>query len=394
MTQDHPKLEQAIRLLADLVAYPSVSCDGNRAITEHIARLLDAADARYWTQSDATGTKLNLFASIGPEVPGGVILSGHTDVVPVLDQPWSSDPFTLRIEDGRLYGRGSCDMKGFVAACLAMAPDFAHRSLCVPLHFAFTYDEEIGCFGAQALTAELAARGFQPAAAIIGEPTMMQLVDGHKGCFEYTTWITGREGHGSAPDLGVNAVEYAVKVTSKLLELREALKTMAAPDCPFDPPHSTINPGVLTGGQAHNIIPGRARIDWEMRPVQASDADFVKEQLADYIAQDLLPQMQRIDPEAGITTEVIAEVAGLERRTRNTARDLVMELTGANGTGLVPFGTEAGLFQGIGIPSVICGPGDIAQAHKPDEFLARDQLNQCLIFLDRLGARLEARGLD
>ncbi len=388
--QDHPKLDDATRLLADLVAFPSVSADGNRAITAHLADLLDAAGARFWTQADASGEKLNLFATIGPDVPGGVILSGHTDVVPVTDQTWSSDPFSLRAQDGKLYGRGSCDMKGFVAACTAMAPAFARRALRVPVHFAFTYDEEIGCFGAQALSAELAARGLRPAAAIIGEPTMMQLVDGHKGCFEYTTWITGREGHGSAPDLGVNAVEYAVRFTAKLLELRAALKTMAPADCPFDPPHSTINPGVLTGGQAHNIIPGRARIDWEMRPIQTSDADFVKAELARHVAEDLLPQMRRIDPEAGITTETIAEVVGLERRAQNPARDLVAELTGANGAALVPFGTEAGLFQTIGIPSVICGPGDIAQAHKPDEFLARDQLNQCLVFLDRLGARLEA----
>ncbi|MFN7002754.1 MAG: acetylornithine deacetylase [Roseinatronobacter sp.] len=386
--QDSDTLRRTCDLLADLVAFPSISSDGNRAITEYLAQRLAEACARVWTEPDATGTKLNLFATIGPDRPGGVILSGHTDVVPVADQPWTTDPFTLTERDGHLYGRGTCDMKGFVAACVAMAPTFAQADLYVPVHFAFTYDEEIGCFGAQALTASLSARGQRPAAAIIGEPTMMQLIDGHKGCYEYTTWITGREGHGSAPDLGVNAVEYGARFVLKLVELRDRLKGMAPPDCPFDPPHTTINPGVLTGGQVHNVIPGKARIDWEMRPVQASDADFVKAELAQLI-DSLLPAMQAVDSAATIRTEIVAEVAGLERQRTNPARDLVAELTGANAAGLVPFGTEAGLFQAIGIPSVICGPGSIAQAHKPDEYLTLDQLTQCLTFLDRLARRLE-----
>lgn len=382
------RLAQTLRLLGELVAFPSVSADGNREITEYLAQCLQDAGARIWTEPDATGAKLNLFATIGPDTSGGVILSGHTDVVPVADQPWSTDPFTLTERDGRLYGRGTCDMKGFVAACVAMAPQFARADLKVPVHFAFTYDEEIGCFGAQALTASLVQRGLRPAAAIIGEPTMMQLVDGHKGCFEYTTWITGREGHGSAPDLGVNAVEYGARFILKLVELRAQLKDMAPPDCPFDPPHTTINPGTLIGGQAHNVIPGKARIDWEMRPVQASDAEFVKTELA-HLVETLLPRMHAVDPAADIRTDIVAEVVGLERVAHNPARDLVVELTGANTVGLVPFGTEAGLFQAIGIPAVICGPGAIAQAHKPDEYLALDQLAQCLTFLDRLMHRLE-----
>ncbi len=384
---DH--LIEAKHLLSELVAFPSISADGNVAITDFLAAALQASGARIWTEPDATGQKLNLFATIGPDAPAGVILSGHTDVVPVADQPWSTDPFTLTERDGRLYGRGSCDMKGFIAACVTMAPAFARRALKVPVHFAFTYDEEIGCFGAQALTASLVARGLRPAAAIIGEPTMMQLIDGHKGCYEYTTWITGREGHGSSPDLGVNAVEYAARFALKLIELRERLKTMAPDDCPFDPPHTTINPGLLSGGSAHNIIPGKARIDWEMRPVQASDADFVKDEIARFVNDTLLPAMQGVDPGCTIQTETVAEVAGLVPMPDNPARDLVTELTGANGAGLVPFGTEAGLFQAIGIPSVIYGPGAIAQAHKPDEYLAVEQLAQCLRFLDRLGARLE-----
>jgi len=291
--------------------------------------------------------------------------------------------------DGKLYGRGTCDMKGFVAACVTMAPEFARRKLAVPVHFAFTYDEEIGCFGAQALTASLQERGIRPAAAIIGEPSLMQVIDGHKGCFEYTTWFTGLEGHGSAPDLGVNAIEYAARFMIKLVELRTELKARAPANCPFAPPHTTINMGLLTGGMAHNVIPGKARLEWEMRPVQQSDADFVKAALEQLVQDELLPEMRATHAQADIHTNVVAEVVGLLPEHVNPSRDLVMALTGANSAGLVPFGTEAGLFQTIGIPSVICGPGSIAQAHKPDEYLELDQLALCLQMLDRLAQRLE-----
>ncbi len=383
------RLERCKQLLGELVAFPSVSADGNRAITEHLAELLEQAGARLWLEPDATGEKLNLFATIGPDGPGGVVLSGHTDVVPVADQPWSTKPFQMVEQAGRLYGRGTCDMKGFIAACVTMAPEYARRSLAVPIHFAFTYDEEIGCFGAQALTESLQQRGLQPAAAIIGEPSMMQVIDGHKGCFEYTTRITGLEGHGSNPDLGVNAVEYAARFALALVALREKLKLRAPAECPFDPPFTTINPGMLSGGLVHNVIPGTARLDWEMRPVQPEDAAFVKAELDRLITEEWLPAMRAVHPDADIRTETVAEVLGLTRESDNAARALAMELTGANGAGLVPFGTEAGLFQAIGIPAVICGPGAIAQAHKPDEYLTLDQLSACLHFLDRLGKRLE-----
>lgn len=383
------RLERCKALLAELIAFPTISADGNRAISEYLADCLQTSGARFWTEADATGEKLNLFATIGPECDGGVILSGHTDVVPVADQPWSTAPFTMTERDGKLYGRGTCDMKGFVAACVTMAPEFARRKLAVPVHFAFTYDEEIGCFGAQALTASLQERGIRPAAAIIGEPSLMQVIDGHKGCFEYTTWFTGLEGHGSAPDLGVNAIEYAARFLMKLVELRAELKLRAPVNCPFDPPHTTINMGLLTGGMAHNVIPGKARLEWEMRPVQQSDADFVKAALEQLVQDDLLPEMRAVHPQADIRTDVVAEVVGLLPERVNPSRDLLMALTGANGAGLVPFGTEAGLFQTIGIPSVICGPGSIAQAHKPDEYLEQDQLALCLQMLDRLGQCLE-----
>jgi acetylornithine deacetylase len=216
---------------------------------------------------------------------------------------------------------------------------------------------------------------------------MMRPVDGHKGCFEYTTRITGLEGHGSAPDLGVSAIEFATRIAQRLYDLRDALKTCAPENGPFDPPHSTLNIGLLSGGAAHNIIPGSARIEWEMRPVRASDADRVKTELASFCAA-LVAEMRRVHPGADITTETIAEVVGLDPVADSPASRLVMDLTGANRPSLVSFGTEAGLFQQIGIPSVICGPGDIAQAHKPDEFLSVEQLSACLGMLHRLADRL------
>jgi len=374
--------------LARLIAYPTVSSDSNLALIEHAAARLEGHGARVEVQHDPTGSKANLFATFGPEGDGGIVLSGHTDVVPVADQPWTFDPFALSERDGRLYGRGTCDMKGFIAACMAMAPRFAEAARARPLHMAFTYDEEVGCLGGQALITRLAERGLRPSLAIIGEPTGMQVIDGHKGCCEYSTRFIGSEGHGSAPDLGVNAVEYAARFVTRLIGLADELRRRAPDTNRFDPPWSTINTGVLNGGVATNVIPGLAQLDWEMRPVQPEDTDFVKADLAAYVDEVLLPAMRAVDPRASIETETIAEVVGLEPMPDNAARDLCLALTGANESGLVPFGTEAGLFQGLGIPAVVCGPGHIAQAHKPDEYLEIDQLQACLTMLDGLTGTL------
>lgn len=381
-------LDRTIAILAQMIAFPTISADGNRDLTDFLAETLRAAGARVLVFQDITGLQANLFATLGPEGPGGIVLSGHTDVVPVTDQTWTADPFTMVERDGRLYGRGTCDMKGFVAACVAMAPLWAKRDLQAPIHFAFTHDEETGCFGAQTLTAWMAAQGMHLAAALIGEPTEMQIVDGHKGCNEYTTIVTGLEGHGSAPERGVNALEYAARIALLLADLRTTLRQRAPKDCPFDPPYTTINIGALHAGSVANIIPGRAVLDWEMRPVQGSDTAFVRNALDQFVT-GLLPDMRALAPDASITTQIVAEIAGLVPMTDNPARDLVMALTGANSAGLVPFGTEAGLYQRIGVPSVICGPGSIAQAHKPDEYLEISQLARCLDMLAALGARLE-----
>lgn len=382
-------LDRTKDLLRHLIAFPTVSADSNLQMIDFAADLLDRCGAQVEVITAPCGTKANLFATMGPaQVNGGILLSGHSDVVPVTDQDWNSDPFTLIEKDARLYGRGTCDMKGFIAAVLAMAPSYAERVRNRPLHFSFTYDEETGCLGAQHLGRILQESGLTPGVAIIGEPTMMRIIEGHKGCYEYSTHFQGLEGHGSAPDLGVNAVETAVRYVNVLLDLKDKLRGWAPEDSPFDPPWTTINVGALHGGSVHNVIAPKAQVDWEMRPVQTADADFVKEALRSYCDDVLLPRMRRVYPEASIELEVIGEVAGLIPTRENEARQIVSELTGANSADVVAFGTEAGIFQALGTDVVVCGPGSIEQAHKADEFVSLDQMAQCIGMLDRLGDRL------
>lgn len=382
-------LDETVALLDELIAFPTVSSEPNLAMLALLAERLEAAGARVDLLPDPGGRKANLFATLGPrDVNGGILLSGHSDVVPVEGQDWRSDPFAMIEREGRLYGRGTCDMKGFIAACVAMAPVLAGAVRDRPLHFAFTHDEEVGCLGAQALVAALRARELQPAIAIIGEPTSMEIIEGHKGMHEYTTHFHGLAGHGSRPERGVNAVEYAVRYVARLLELKAALPARAPESSRFEPRWTTINTGALRGGVAHNVIAESARVEWEMRPVQASDAEFVKAELRALVEGELLPEMRAIDPRAAIVTEVIGEVVGLHPVDGNAARALVAALTGRNDAGLVSFGTEAGLFQGLGMDCVVCGPGDIAQAHKPDEYVSLAQLGECLNMLERLSGRL------
>ncbi len=382
------RLAETRAQLADLVAFPSLTFAPNLDIAGHVADRLARSGARVELVHSDDGTRANVFATLGPEGDGGIVLSGHLDVVPVEDQDWTSDPFTLREDAGRLYGRGTCDMKGFVAAALALAPAFAAADLKRPLHFAFTYDEEIGCLGAQGLVKHLQARGLRPSLAIVGEPTGMKIVEGHKGCFEYTTRFRGLEGHGSDPDRGVNAVEYAVRYAARLLEMRDELVRRAPAASRFEPPWTTLSLGRMSGGVARNVIAGSAEIEWELRPVNAADADYVRTEMARTVREALLPAMRRVWPEAEIDTEVIAEIQGLDPMPGNEAAALVTELTGANATGLVPFGTEAGLFQSMGMSVVVCGPGHIAQAHKADEYVSLDQLGACLAMLEGLKNRL------
>ena len=381
-------LARTREILAQLVAFPTVSSDGNLELIAYAADLLSDTGATLSFSRDDSGTKANLFATLGPAGDGGIVLSGHTDVVPADPSEWATDPFVLSERYGRLYGRGTCDMKGFIAAALAMAPRFAETGFTRPLHFALPDDEEIGCLGARSLVGEIANAGIRPAVAIIGEPTGMGVIEGHKGCYEYTTEFTGLEGHGSQPARGVNDVEYATRYVSRLLELGERLKERAPAGSRFDPPWTTVQVGRMAGGAARNVIAGSCSVEWEMRPVAREDAAFVKRDLGGYVENILLPAMRAVSPACGIVTHTIGEVEGLRVVAESEARDIVCGLTGCDHADVVPFGTEAGLFQSAGISSVICGPGSIAQAHKPDEFIAIDQLAACLEMLDKLRGKI------
>jgi len=384
----HNQLQNTVDLLAELVAFPTISTDSNLALINFAANILEALGAKVRVSPDKIGTKANLFATLGPETDGGIVLSGHSDVVPVEGQDWTSYPFLMRQADGKLFGRGTCDMKGFIAASLAMAQQYATLPLIRPVHFAFTHDEETGCLGARALVKELRDIGMKPSACIIGEPTLMRIIEGHKGCYEYTVEFSGLAGHGSVPDAGVSAVEYAVRYVGYLMSLRPELVSRCPENSPFDPPHTTLQVGSVKGGIAHNVIADKCSVDWEMRPVRVSDADFVKTRVQQHVEQELLPAMRAVHPAADIVTHIMGEVTGLEKMPDSEAVRLVSELTGANSTDFVCFGTEAGLFQQIGIPAVVCGPGSIEQAHKPDEFVELDQLDQCLAMLNRLSSKL------
>ena len=326
-------------ILADLISFPTVSPDSNLDMINYIAEYLHGLVARVELFHDPTGAKANLFATLGPDMNGRIMLSGHSDVVPVTDQTWSSDPFKMQARDGRLYGRGTCDMKGFIAATLAVTPFYASQKLHKPVHFAFTHDEESGCFGALALVRELKKRQIKLVIAIIGEPTEMRIIEGHKGSCEYTTRFTGLEGHGSAPNLGVNAAKYAVRFVARLMELREHLKNRAPTDSRFEPPWTTLSAGRISGGGAHNVIVGKPEADWEMRPVQAADLAFVNDNMHQYIHDTLIPAMRQVYIAADISTEIIAEICGLDPMAENAARQLVSELTGANSADLVAIGT-------------------------------------------------------
>lgn len=386
----HALLNDTVDILTDLINFPSISEGGNLELIAYINHRLDQIGVRTYLTLDETGGKANLFATLGPaNTDGGIVLSGHTDVVPVEGQEWHSDPFNALVRDGRLYGRGACDMKGFIACTLAMAPQYMQADLKVPLHLGFTYDEEVGCLGARVMLDELREVGPHPRMCIVGEPTMMKLIEGHKGCCEYTTHFSGLEGHGSEPDRGVNAVEYAVRYVARLMEIAEDLRQRVPEESKFVPPHSTIQIGRMAGGIARNIIAGSCAVEWELRHVTADDYDFTHAQIRSFVADTLLPQMQSVYPDANILTQVMGEVAGLAPMEHNEVVELVRVLTGNKEAGeLVSFGTEAGLYQQLGVDTVICGPGSIHQAHKPDEFVALEQLDQCLHMIEGLHKHL------
>lgn len=375
-------------MLERLVAFPTVSRDGNLELIDYVRSYLQGFGIASELTFDDERRKANLFATIGPEDRGGICLSGHTDVVPVDGQDWSVPPFALTEREGRLHGRGACDMKGFLAAVLGLVPEFLERNLRIPIHLALSYDEEVGCLGVRRLLARLAEREVKPAACIVGEPTGMTPVTGHKGKLSMRCHVHGLECHSAIAPTGVNAVEYAAELIVRLRRMAAARRSGGPFDPAYDPPYTTIHTGVVQGGTALNIVPRDCRFDFEFRYLPADDPGRLLAEVTDFAEQELLPQMQAVSPDAGFRFEEIAAFPGLAMTDDDPVTRQVMELTGAERTGRVSFGTEAGLFQAAGIPTIVCGPGQIAQAHKPDEFIEIDQLARCEGFLRRLADRI------
>ena len=372
-------------ILSRLVGFDTTSRNSNLALIEYVDTYLAGFGITCERVHDETGTKANLWATIGPMDRPGIVLSGHTDVVPVDGQAWTSDPFTLTKREGKLYGRGACDMKGFLAACLAAVPAMIKRDLERPIHLAFSYDEEIGCVGVTRLLEALRDRPNRPQFCVVGEPTNMQVVIGHKAKRSMRVTITGRSCHSSLAPEGVNAVEYAALMITRLREIGRRLSTDGPRDNTYDVPFTTSHTGTIVGGTALNIVPDACSFECEFRVLPTEDADALVEEISAYAHETLEPEMRAIAPEAGIKINVFAAFPGIETPPDSALTGLVKRFAGVNGHTKVAYGTEAGRFKEmLGIETVICGPGRIAEAHRPDEFVEVDQLDKCDAFLARL----------
>lgn len=363
-----------IALLDRLIAFDTVSARSNLGLIRWIGDYLGGhgIEAEILAAPDGQ-PKANLFATIGPKRDGGIVFSGHTDVVPVDGQPWSSDPFILRDAGERLYGRGTSDMKSFIAICLALVPEMTAKPLQTPLHFAFSYDEEIGCQGAPHMLAAIGRNLPNPRMAIIGEPTGMKLGVRHKGVYSFQTEVTGRDGHSSQPQRGLNAIALAAEVIGEMMRLYRGLSESGPFDRAFDPAHSSLNIGVIEGGTAVNIIARQCRFLWDFRAVPGGHPDQILQPLATY-AERRLAELRRHMREANIVTTPRVSAPPLLEEPDSAVEALLKKLTGANETVSLPFATEAGQFQEAGMSAIVCGPGYIAQAHQPDEYIDKDQL--------------------
>ncbi len=378
----------ALEMIKTLIGFDTTSRGSNLALIDFAEDFLKSHGARCRRSYDVTRAKANLFATFGPEGDGGYVLSGHTDVVPVDGQKWSSDPFKPEVRGTRLYGRGACDMKGFLGAAMALAPEIAKAKLKRPIHFALSYDEEIGCNGVIGLLEDLKAQDIKPALAIIGEPTLMKVVGAHKGGAVLHTRCKGHEHHSSAPEKGANAVMMAGEFVKLLDDVWDDLRADADPR--FDPPHSTVQANMIEGGTASNILAREALVTWEYRALPDRDANAIVETVARRTKTEILPKYARRAPDAAFDTELHAAYPGLTMDENSPAIALAREITGANQAEAVAYGTEAGQFQLYGIPAVICGPGSIDQAHKPDEFCELSEFDACENFLRKVIAKASA----
>ena len=380
---DNILFEKSIKILKDLISFKTISGENNSSLINYCEDILTKCGASSFKVFDEEKKRVNLFATLKAKKPNGlesIILSGHTDVVPV-SKGWSTDPFVAEIKEDKLYGRGSCDMKGFLACSLAFAEIFSKSNLSRDIHFSLTFDEETACIGAPLLIEELKKRKITNGICIVGEPTKMRFIDSHKACYEYTTFFEGLAGHSSKPDEGVNAAEYASKYVNKLMSLRNELRNREPNNSIFTPPYSTLSIGGIFGGIAHNVIADKCHVNWETRPINKEDGVYLNNEIDKY-ANELLTEMKKKYPNASIKKKIIGEIIGFNRVTNSKACEFVSSITGDNEREVVSFGTEAGLFQEIGISTVVCGPGSIEQAHKIDEFIELSEIKECLSFLE------------
>lgn len=383
----------ALPLIEKWVSFASVSRDSNLPIIEWTRARLEGYGIECRLTFDDSGKKANLWATLpaadGETHNGGLVLSGHTDVVPVDGQPWSTDPFAAQVIGDRLYGRGVTDMKGFGASVLMMVPELLRRKLKRPVHLAYSYDEEVGCIGVRRLIADMTAQGYRPAACIVGEPTGMQVVIAHKGKHSYKTSVRGFEAHSSLTPLGVNAVEIACEFVAHLKSIQRRLAANGPFDPIYDVPHTTVHTGVIAGGTALNIIPRDCEVTWEIRHHHLDSPDTLFAEAKAY-ADSLVPAMRAVAADTGITHELKSVLPGFATEADSEIASLCFRCagidarTGAQGAGKVSFGTEASLFHQAGVPTIVCGPGHIAQAHQPNEWVTLEQLAQCERFLRRL----------
>jgi acetylornithine deacetylase len=375
-------------LLNALVGFATVSRDSNLELIVFIRDYLHALGVQSELFYNADRTKANLFATIGPNDRGGIVLSGHTDVVPIDGQTWTVDPFRLTASNGKLYGRGTADMKGFIASVLAAVPAFLERPLETPVHLAFSYDEEVGCLGVRPMLADLEKRPHRPRLCLIGEPTGLKPVLGHKGKLAMRCHVKGAACHSAYAPYGVNAIQYAARLVNRLEEIGETLAQPEHHDARFDPPFSTVQTGVIKGGRALNIVPSECEFDFEVRALPGFDAQTVSDKLQTYAENELLPKMRAVQRDTDIRLQALSAYPALATKADSEAAQLLALLTDAAEFGTVAFGTEGGLFEQAGIPTVVCGPGSMDQGHKPDEFVTLEQLARCDAMMVRLADHL------
>jgi acetylornithine deacetylase len=374
-------------MIERLIAFDTTSRNSNLALIDFIRDYLAGHGVESRLTHDEGGTKANLYATLGPEDKPGIMLSGHTDVVPVDGQEWESDPWSVLEKEGLLYGRGTADMKSFVAIALSYVPEMLARGLETPVHLAFSHDEEVGCVGVHGLIRDFANLPVKPFACIVGEPTEMRVVRAHKGKRSYACRVRGHECHSSLVHSGVNAVEVAAEIVAHLRRMARRFRDEGPHDPDYEPHYTSVHTGTIQGGTALNIVPKDCRFEFEWRYLPEHDPDAIFAEV-EALARSLEPEMQAIAPETGIAFEELSAIAGLDTDPDADVVALVQALTGGNATGKVSFGTEAGAFQQAEIPTVVCGPGSVSQAHKPNEFIALEQLRLCEAFMDRLLERV------